>query len=209
MKEGALGKTGSVSGSASISKIVLIVLAVWLATAIVVAASGVIEDPPRVVPPILIWGPVVVFLVAFSRARLFRKWSLELDLRWLILYNGVRAGVGAGFLVMSGEELPTEFALPAGSGDIAVGTTALLVALYVPTVTALRRRVVFAWNLFGLLDMLMVFVTAQRLILFGSDPTALTELTRFPLLVVPMFVVPLVLITHFAVFAQLWRTRGR
>ena len=57
--------------------------------------------------------------------------------------------------------------------------------------------------------MLLVFVTAQRLLLFGDDPDALVELTRFPLLVVPMFVVPLVLITHFTIFAQLWRARGR
>jgi hypothetical protein len=37
----------------------------------------------------------------------------------------------------------------------------------------------------------------------------MVELTRFPLLVVPMFVVPMVLITHFIVFARLWRMRGR
>lgn len=209
MKEGALSKTGPAGDSASTAKIVLIVLAVWLATAIVVAASGVIEDPPRAVPPILIWGPVVVFLVAFTRVRVFQMWSLELDLRWLILYNVVRVGVGAGFVVMSGEELPAEFALFAGWGDIAVGATALMAVFCVPALTVLRRRMVFAWNLFGLLDMLMVFVTAQRLILFGSDPNPLIELTRFPLLIVPMFVVPLVLITHFAVFAQLWHTRGR
>ena len=110
---------------------------------------------------------------------------------------------------MSGQELPTEFAVTAGWGDIVVGATALMAAFYVPALTPLRRRLVFTWNLFGLIDMLVVFVTAQRLILFGSGPNPLIELTRFPLLVVPMFVVPLVLITHFVVFAQLWHTRAR
>ena len=57
--------------------------------------------------------------------------------------------------------------------------------------------------------MLLVFVTAQPLILFGHDPETLVDLTRFPLLVVPTFIVPLVLITHFVIFAQLWHTRGR
>ena len=75
--------------------------------------------------------------------------------------------------------------------------------------TALRRRVVFTWNLVGLLDMLMVFVTAQRLILFGDDPDALVQLAKFPLLMVPTFIVPIVLITHLVVFAHLWHTRGR
>ena len=71
------------------------------------------------------------------------------------------------------------------------------------------RRMIFTWNLVGLLDMILVFATAQRLILFGDDPDAMVELTAFPLLVVPMFVVPLVLITHFTIFVQLWHTRSR
>ena len=209
MKKHTLGKPQTAGWSSSISTIVVIVLAVWLATAIAIAASGVLEDPPAPVVPILIWGPVIAFVVAFRRSQTFRIWTLEINLRWPILFHVVRAGVGAGFLVMSGQELPAEFAVPGGIGGIAVGTTALIAALFVPVSTALRRRVVFAWNLVGLLNMLMVFVTAQRLILFGDDPKAMVELTRFPLLVVPTFIVPLVLITHFAVFAQLWHTRNR
>ena len=196
-------------GTPSTSTVVLIVLAVWLATAIAVAASGVIEDPPRPLLPLVIWIPVLVFLVVLGMSRGFRAWTLGLHLRWLILYHVVRAGVGAGFLLMSGGDLPTEWAVPAGIGDIVVGATAVLVALYASTRTALRRRVVFGWNLLGLIDMVMVFVTAQRLILFGDNPDALVELTRFPLLVVPLFVVSMVFITHFAIFAQLWHTRGR
>ena len=110
---------------------------------------------------------------------------------------------------MSGDELPPEFADTAGVGDIVVGVSALILALGVSARTAMRRRIIFTWNLIGRLDMILVFATAQCLILFGDDPDAMVELTAFPLLVVPMFVVPLVLITHFTIFAQLWRTRGR
>ena len=195
--------------SASTSKAVLIVLAAWLTLAIVVAASGVLEDPPALMTPVLIWGPVLVFLVVFGRSPGLREWTYALNPRWPILFHVVRAAVGTGFLLMSGRELPGEFAIPAGVGDIAVGAAAVLVALYVPARTALRRRVVFGWNLLGSLDMLLVFVTAQRLILFGDDPDALVELTRFPLLAVPTFIVPMVLITHFVIFAQLWHTRRR
>ena len=205
----ALAETQTGGGWSSTSTYVLIVLAVWLATAIAVAASGATEDPPRLFPAILIWGPVVTFLVIFGRSRGFRSWTLRVDLRWPILFHVVRVVVGAVFLSMSGRELPTEFAVPAGFGDIAVGAAALVAVLFVPARTALRRRAIFAWNLFGLLDILNVFVTAQRLILFGDDPDALIELTTFPLLVVPLFVVPMVLITHFVIFAQLWNTRSR
>ncbi len=196
-------------GSSSPSTIVFVVLAFWLVTAIVVAASGVLESPPLAVTPVLVWGPVVVFLVAFARSASFRAWALGVNLRWLVLYHVVRAGIGTGFLLMSGDELPPEFADTAGVGDIIVGVSALILALAVSARTAMRRRIIFTWNLIGLLDMILVFATAQRLILFGDDPDAMVELTAFPLLVVPMFVVPLVLITHFTIFAQLWHTRGR
>ena len=109
---------------------------------------------------------------------------------------------------MSGRELPTEFALPAGVGDVAVGIGALFVALLIPARTALRRRILLAWNTLGLLDMVNVFVTAQRIVIFGDDPDALVELTSFPMGVVPTFIVPMVLITHIAIYAHLWRMRG-
>ncbi len=196
-------------GSSSSSTVVFIVLAVWLVTAIVVAASGVLESPPPRVTPVLVWGPVVVFLIAFARSLSFRAWALHVNIRWLVLYHVVRAGIGTGFLLMSGDELPPEFADTAGVGDVVVGISALILALGVSTRTAIRRRIIFTWNLIGLLDMILVFVTAQRLVLFGDDPDAMVELTAFPLLLVPIFVVPLVLITHFTIFAQLWRARGR
>lgn len=210
MNEHTLGKPRTAGVSPSISTVVLTVLVVWLAAALAVAASGLLEDAPTPLPVILIWTPVLGFLVVFARSRSFREWVLGLNLRWPILFHVVRAGIGAGFLLMSGRELPAEFAVPGGIGDIIVGTSAPVVALYfVPASTALRRRVVFGWNAVGLLDMLMVFATAQRILFFGDDPDAMVELTRFPLLVVPMFVVPMVLITHFIVFARLWRMRGR
>ena len=146
MKAHTPDQVRTAGGTPSASTIVLIVLAVWLATAITVAVSGVIEDLPRPVLPILIWSPVLVFLVVLGVSRGFRTWTLELHLRWLVLYHVVRAGVGTGFLLMSGGDLPTDWAVPAGIGDIVVGATAVLVALYVPARTALRRRVVFGWN---------------------------------------------------------------
>ena len=167
-----------------------------------------LEDAPTSVAPLLIWGPVVLFVAALVRSAAWREWTLAVNLRWLVFYHVVRAGVGAGFLLMSGRELPTEFALPAGVGDVAVGIGVLFVALLIPARTALRRRILLAWNTLGLLDMVNVFVTAQRIVIFGDDPDALVELTSFPMGVVPTFIVPMVLITHIAIYAHLWRMRG-
>ena len=63
MKEQTLGTAQTAERSSSTSTIVVVVLAAWLATAIAVAASGVLEDPPTPVTPVLIWGPVIGFLL--------------------------------------------------------------------------------------------------------------------------------------------------
>ena len=107
---------------ASTSTIVVIALAFWVAASLAVGASGVLEAPPNPLPVAFIWGPVSVFLVVFVRSRPFRAWTLDINLRWLNLYSTVRVAVGVEFLLMSGRELPSEFAVAAGSGDVAVGT---------------------------------------------------------------------------------------
>ncbi len=89
-----------------------------------------------------------------------------------------------------------------------MGVAAVLAMICVPLRSLTTVRVVLAWNSLGLADILMVIVVAQRILFFGEDTAALVELTRFPMLLVPAFIVPLILITHFVVFAQLWHNRA-
>ncbi len=103
--------------------------------------------------------------------------------------------------------LPAEFAVKAGIGDIVIGVTAIVAMLCVPLRSTIRSGTVLVWNTLGLADILMVVVVAQRLLFFSGNPDSLVELTRFPTLVIPSFVVPMVLITHFVIFAQLWHKR--
>ena len=187
---------------------VFVVLTVWLGIVLTGGAAGVIEAAPLRALPALIWGPVIAFVIAFSRSRRLREWACGIDLRWPIMFHLVRVIIGTVFLVLyTSDDLPAEFAIRGGWGDIAVGLTAVIAAMAIPAATALRRRVLFGWNTLGLLDILLVFVTAQRVLFFGDDPDAISILAEFPFLLAPLFVVPLVLITHFVIFARLWRTR--
>ena len=184
------------------------VLGIWLAAAIAVSGSGILYDPPRPILPIIIWAPVVAFLAAVASFQRLRPWILSIDLRWPIAFHIVRAPIGTAFLLMEAAgRLPPEFAVKAGIGDIVIGVTAIFAIMCVPLLSTVRIRILLTWNILGLADILMVIVVAQRLLFFGDDPKALVELTRFPTLVVPMFVVPLVIITHFVVFAHLWQSR--
>ncbi len=190
-------------------KKVMPVPAIWFAAAIAVSASGILYDPPRPLLPALIWAPVLAFLVSYARFHKLRKLVLALDLRWPISFHLVRVPIGAMFLYMEATgSLPSEFAIKAGIGDIVVGIAAIFAIVCVPALSTLRLRTVLVWNTLGLADILMVFVVAQRLLFLSGNPDALVELTRFPILIVPTFVVPMILITHFVVFAQLWSSRA-
>lgn len=186
------------------------VLGIWLAAAIAVSGLGVLYDPPRPILPIIIWAPVVAFLAAVAGFRRLRPWILSIDLRWPIAFHIVRVPIGISFLVMEAAgRLPPEFAIKAGIGDIAIGVAVVVAASCVPALSTIRIRVLLTWNILGLADILMVFVLAQRILFFGDDPKALVELTRFPTLVVPLFVVPMIIITHLVVFAHIWQSRIR
>lgn len=183
-------------------------LVVWLVAALAVSRSGILFDPPKVILPIIIWAPVAVFLAGFFGFPRMRSWIWSIDLRWPIGFHILRAPIGTAFLLMEAAgRLPPEFAIKAGIGDIVIGLAAFLAIWCVPLLTAVRVRALLIWNILGLADILMVFVVAQRILFFGGDAQALVELTRFPTLAVPLFIVPVVIITHVVVFAHLWRHR--
>jgi hypothetical protein len=188
-----------------------LVFGVWAALAVGMAASGVISvDMPRPLVALSIWIPTLGFVLLYFRSPALKAAVLALDPRVPILYHLVRVGFGALFLSLYARgAMPGEFALTAGPGDILAGAGALVAAACVPIRSRLRHNVVFAWNLIALADILLVFVTAQRIVIFGDGPRALSSLVSFPLSLVPCLVVPLILVTHFIVFVQASAARKR
>ena len=191
------------------SRKVFAVVGFWLVAAIAVSASDVLYAPPRPVLPLLVWAPVMAFLMAYAGFPGLRRRVLSLNVRSLIAFHFVRAPIGIGFLVLGTRgDLPAEFAHKAGIGDIVVGLAAVaLVAGLPPLATAAKPRAVLLWNALGLADIIMVMIVAQRLIFTSEGPNPLVQLSEFPFLVILSFVVPMVFITHLAIFAQAWRKR--
>lgn len=96
--------------------------------------------------------------------------------------------------------LPEAFAHSAGYGDIAIGLTAPLVALWLATPRHLLSFI--GWQLLGIADLVTAValgVTAPLLVPAGPTMLAMTVL---PLSLVPTFAVPLLLILHVIAIAQ-------
>jgi len=175
-----------------------IVLIVWFFAAYALGDSGrlAVLEPPA--PQVIIVGLTALLLFNSVALPGFRRWLAGLDVRRLIAVHLTRF-VGIYFLVLHGRgQLPYDFAVKGGWGDIAVATGAVAL-LGVPGLAA-RRGLVLAWNVIGLLDILFVAATAARLA--AADPSSMRGLLRLPLALLPTFLVPLIIASHVWIF---WR----
>lgn len=183
---------------------VAVIVAVWASLSVALATSGALALLPRPVIPLLIWSPVVAGVIAYRRGGAMRTFVLGLDPRALVLLHVLRVYFGACFLVdAAAGRLAARFADIAGPGDIAAGLLALPVVLIAARPSSTARTLTLAWNVLGLADILLVFVTAQRMLLIERDTAFLRAFQALPYAALPTFVVPLILATHLALFARL------
>ena len=173
---------------------------VWLVLAILAGASGVTARLPPPLPQVILLGLTVALVVGYLRARSFRAWLDGLGLRAILSLHVFRF-VGIDFLVLYERgELPYAFAVPGGWGDI-ISALGALVVMALAADFGTRRLVTYAWNTWGLLDILTVVVTAARL--FLADPSSMRPLLYLPLSLLPTFLVPLIIASHLLVFRRL------
>jgi hypothetical protein len=191
---------------------VVSVAVVWLGLALVAGVAGVFETPAGV-PPVAVGvaagGPplLVVGLLVWSDS--FRAWVHGLDLRLLTMLQSWRIAGFALLALYAQGSLPAGFAVPAGIGDVVVGLTAPVVAVFV---VGGRRWAYYGWTLFGIAD-LVVAVTLGVLhsnspigLLAGSGVT--TDVMReLPMSLIPTFGVPLTLALHIVSLANATRIR--
>lgn len=180
-----------------------IALMAWFFVAFALGDSGrlAVLEPPA--PQVILLGLTALLLVNSALLPGFRRWLAGLDLRRLVALHLSRF-IGIYFLVLHGRgQLPYDFAVKGGWGDIAVACGAV-VLLVVPGLIA-RRGWLLAWNVLGLLDILFVVATAARLA--AADPSSMRALLRLPLSLLPTFLVPLIIATHVWIFVRAARSR--
>lgn len=153
-------------------------------------------------PPILfaVVVPIVIGLWLILRSRTMAKIVDAIPLSWLVGLQIYRA-IGGIFLVLWGVgALPWQFALPAGAGDVLVGVLAIPVTLMAGKGAGGSETAAYAWNLLGILDFIVALTTG-----FLTSPTPFQLLalehpnvlvSRFPLVIIPAFLVPLSSIMH-------------
>jgi hypothetical protein len=189
----------------------LIVLGGWFFLALALSAAGFYHvqsgEMPTIqfglVPPILI-GAWLIW-----RSETMARIIDAIPQPWLIGIPFYRA-LGVIFLILyAGDKLPGLFALPAGIGDMIIGLSAPLVALAYAKSPLRTAGLVRIWNVLGILDLTIAvstgFITApSRLFTVDFQPNS-DLMTVLPLVLVPVYLVPLSIVLHLASLAKLHR----
>lgn len=183
----------------------------WFVLVFVLAKQGFFETtqattmPPRVGPAIVI--PTVLGCALLALAPV-RRLIARVPLHWLVGVQLYRVVGGLFLIAWLQDDIPAEFALPAGIGDVAVGILAPFVALALVRHGVQRAwPAVVGWCALGIAD-LVIAVTCGLL----TAPSAVQQLaldepnsaiTSYPLVLVPTFAVPVSIVLHVYVLARL------
>ncbi len=173
-------------------------LVVWVAARMDLLSSSKFAQIPSYTRASLIAG-LSLGILPFLLPQ-FRQIVRAIPQVWLVGIQTIRIGGFFFLALMDMKLLPSQFALPAGIGDMAVGILAPLVVYAIAQQKSYARNVVIAWNLLGLLDLVVALTTGLLYIgpfaaKVGASGVALYYLNYA--LLIPSIVVPLLAAMHF------------
>jgi hypothetical protein len=177
----------------------------WFLAALALSWSGFYRQSRTGLPavPLGLLVPIAAGVLLFRTWPLFRRIVDALPQRWIVSIQAYRIEGMIFLLLYANGRLPGEFALPAGLGDMAVG---LLAPLAAAGGSSARLR---AWNLSGITDLVVAVTTG---FLTSPSPVQLLALDRpnelisaFPLVLIPVFLVPFSVLLHLASLQKLRR----
>ena len=187
----------------------------WTVVAVGLSWQGVFQGAPARVPTVQLGLglPIIAGLVLYWGWGTLRRAVEAVPQPWLVGVQLYRA-LGVIFLILLAQgHLPGAFAWPAGSGDLLVGLLAPVIAFAYARHVPGAARWVRAWNFLGIADLVIAVTTG-----FLTSPSPLKSLafdqpnwliTAFPLVLVPVFLVPLSILLHLASLKKLGHTEGQ
>ena len=178
----------------------------WFLVAAVLGATGAFAStvlPVGFAVGIAVFAPVIAGFGLVTRTR-----GLGIPLTTLVAVHMGRI-LGASFLLLHwAGRLPSTFAHSAGWGDITTSLVAIPVVWAIKNQVAGWRWIAGAWNLLGLADLLAAVTLGVgsapgSMVRFIFEAPGAGAIATFPWVLVPAFFVPLYLLTHIAIFAEL------
>jgi hypothetical protein len=184
---------------------------IYLAYISILSLKGVFYTnsiPPKIIVFSTIPLAIILFVIV-GNTRLFKKLLRSITLESLITMHVFRV-LGVFFIILYFYHLlPAGFAFSAGMGDIITALLAFPVAKMVSKGKSWSIKAAYAWNIFGVLDIVILLaiavITARNSIISGGHGEQ--EMTIFPFVWFPAFAPATILFLHTAIFRKLWQIK--
>jgi hypothetical protein len=184
-----------------------VVLIAWFLLALALGLAGTYRAAPDAIPTIQygIFIPILIGAWLIWRSRAVGRIIDAVPQPWIVGVQLYRA-LGVIFLILyATDKMPGLFAWPAGVGDVTVGLLAPVVALAYARDARRNAGLVTAWNVLGILDLVVAittgFITSPSALFSYEPPNELIAI--FPLVLIPVYLVPLSILLHLASLAKL------
>jgi len=182
---------------------IVVIFIIWFAAACLAGVTGLVEHLKPPFPQLIIISITAILLISGFKIKSFREFLLNLDWRFIVGLHLVRY-IGFHFIkLFMREELPFEFAVIGGIGDIVIAYTATMILVFYKRIGS---KVLLIWNLLGLAEILFVVFTAARIGI--KDPQSMAALLKMPLSLLPTFVVPVIITSHILLLIRIRSKRG-
>ena len=202
----------SADDQSRVVRISALMLIGWLGIAFALGVSGVYRGASDQIPTIQygILVPILIGSMFIMRSSSVARVIEAVPQKWLIGIQVYRA-LGMIFLILYGAgKMPGLFAWPAGIGDVLVGGLAPVVAIAYARGPEKNGDLVWVWNILGLIDLSVAvasgMVTAPSPIQQFAFELPNELISVFPLVLIPIYVVPLSVLLHLASLTKLRRT---
>jgi hypothetical protein len=206
IRQAALNTGISLAKSKNIQWSIFIFYLIYLVYVSILALKGVL-DVDSLPPRTMVWGGLPLLIILFGwigNTGLFKKILQSITLEALIKVHVFRV-VGVFFILLfSYHLLPAKFAFFAGLGDIITAILALPVARMASTKKPGWKIAIYAWNIFGIMDIVDLLIVA---VMTGAGGN-LREMAVFPFVWFPAFAPAAILFLHTAVFRKLQQARN-
>jgi hypothetical protein len=186
-------KNRATEAAITISVIIWGLLSFWA------GQSAFFAQFPRPVFGITVMGIMFLLIALYIWAKPFKDYANSVPLKAIALFHSWRIFAGWMFLANTGT-LSQTFINNAAYGDIVAGFLGLSVFIFGHT-----KRNYIIFNLLGTLDFIIAVGTG--LILTISGDTQMGKIIQLPLIMIPLFGVPISGITHIISLTRLFKSK--
>jgi hypothetical protein len=198
---------GKKIGNTNVPKAVITFFLLYVAYVVSASLSGWFNQvmlPPKVLLMCTFPYAILLFIVV-ARTKAFKTILENVSLHSLVKLHIFRL-IGIFFLLIAMHNaLPKPFAFIAGLGDMITAFTSIFVANAIANKDINAKSIVYAWNIFGTLDILFTAICAIILTKISIDTGAMgvDTLAKFPFCLIPAFAPPTILFLHWCIFKKL------